>query len=177
MCVIIYKPAGVAMPAKDILARAAAINPDGAGLMTARGVIHAAPEDMSSFIDLLGCVPTDEAAAIHFRWATHGQAQLSNCHPFSYGRLVLMHNGIIGNQTASEARACARRNMTDSEVFLQRHYAELKDINGAAFDATARAGGRFAILDRADGRIHLFGQFTRFDGCYFSNTRPLFAAC
>ncbi len=33
----------------------------------------------------------------HTRWATHGKADLINCHPHTSGEFVLVHNGIIEN--------------------------------------------------------------------------------
>lgn len=164
MCIIIYKPAGVRMPSLNVLSAAARCNPDGVGLMTADGrSLHSL--DARAFIDyLLGFGPGDDLA-IHFRYATHGPVCSSNCHPFNYRGITLMHNGILPIQPL--------KGRTDSETYLRRIAPDLCRYglySAAAKNDLTIPGSRFAVA--MDGAIRLFGEFSEFGGLYFSNTRP-----
>lgn len=168
MCVIIYKPAGVMMPGDQILKTAAAANRDGCGLMTASGYIHKCLYDnLDQFLDKLHSLPKDEAAAVHFRWATHGSVKVGNCHPFLYNDYAMMHNGVLP--------IASRHDRTDSQIFLRQSLGPLLDSFGAgsavAQSLLTATGSRFAILDKKQSKIFIFGEWTMVDGVFYSNLR------
>jgi len=99
VCVIIDRPANVTIP-PDILDRAMQQNRDGWGVMYAqKGRIKAwVGTDYKVFRDLYAKLPADVHLTLHFRIATHGKVQPSNCHPVTMGhrrRWAVMHNGIL----------------------------------------------------------------------------------
>jgi predicted glutamine amidotransferase len=50
-------------------------------------------------VDVYNQMPEDRKIFMHFRWATHGNVDLKNCHPFEINvrgkKYAVMHNGII----------------------------------------------------------------------------------
>lgn len=168
MCVIIYKPAGVMMPGEQILRAAAAANRDGCGLMTAAGYIRKCLySDLDQFLDELRGIPANVAAAVHFRWATHGSVKVGNCHPFIYKDFAMMHNGVLPIKSTHDR--------TDSQIFLQQSlgpmlqaFGAASDVVGATLDST---GCRFAILDKRQKQISIFGKWMMIDGVFYSNLR------
>ena len=158
------------MPGEQILRAAAALNRDGCGVMTAAGYIHKCLySDLDHFLNELRGIPTNVAAAVHFRWATHGSVKVGNCHPFVYNDFAMMHNGVLPIKS--------RHDRTDSQIFLQQSLGPMLRAFGAASDvvsATLNAtGSRFAILDKKQKQISIFGKWSMIDGVYYSNLRFL----
>ena len=102
MCLAIYQRAGSIIP-EGYLAEGFRNNPDGAGFM-----FFDENNDIQVFKSMKFDKFIDEYEkqwalhgerspfAIHFRWATHGQAGIMNVHPFKLGEHVtVMHNGVI----------------------------------------------------------------------------------
>ena len=118
MCLIVYSPAGTLFD-YDTFDCAQAVNSDGIGVMSARGVEKflgpdAADEAWSCLRDLEdGGVPY----GIHFRMATHGYLSLENCHPFTVPRsdALVMHNGIIRSTAA-----LATSTRSDTSLFVEK---------------------------------------------------------
>jgi glutamine amidotransferase len=104
MCLAIYKPADT-KPDWGAYRNGMAENPDGWGfavidngeLLTACG--------MGGFADFHhNFEPFSHCQSIiHFRWATHGTKDETNCHPFFVKDLAVIHNGVIQIDTKSDA--------------------------------------------------------------------------
>src|SRR5687768_9176607 len=81
-------------------------NPDGIGIMYAthhKGkpilkIVKKLPNTLAAAEQFIARMPDDaRQCAIHFRWTTHGDTNLDNCHPYTVleGQVALMHNGVL----------------------------------------------------------------------------------
>jgi glutamine amidotransferase len=119
MCLIAYVPEGKRLPPENFLA-AHERNPDGIGIMSVDGVQkflgRKAAKRAKKYIDQLQ--DDNVAYAIHFRYATHGDITLRNCHPFELpnGNGWLMHNGVLRDYTD-----LATRLDSDTAIFAREH--------------------------------------------------------
>ncbi|AUH49350.1 glutamine--fructose-6-phosphate transaminase (isomerizing) [Chromobacterium sp. ATCC 53434] len=98
----------------------------------------------------------------HTRWATHGGVTEYNAHPHvSFGKIAVVHNGIIENHEEQRLRlkglGYAFESQTDTEVIahLVHHYYQAGDsLFDAVKKATRELTGAYAIgviaLDRPD---------------------------
>ena len=169
MCVICVKSAGHALPTKALLRAMYNHNQDGCGFVSKSLSYHSM--DFEDFYSVLQKVPKKEACIIHFRWATHGSVNISNCHPFHDDDtgVWFAHNGVLPIRP--------KKDMTDSETAFRnvlipviKRYGYMSD----KLSATACriiGGSRFAFMK--DGRVRLFGQFYKYGGCLYSNLRFL----
>ena len=94
----------------------------------------------------------------HTRWATHGAPSERNAHPHCYGKIAVVHNGIIENaaglRAACEARGELFVSETDSEVaaHMIAHYFEKEgDLLRAVHLAAGELVGSFALAVLAEG--------------------------
>lgn len=167
MCIIIFKPAGVEMPATGLLKKASVYNPHGCGIVSPstfyKGLSFAA------FMKAARRVDRDEPCLIHFRWATHGSVCAENCHPF-YDETTgtyFMHNGILSVHPLGD--------MTDSEFVFRRDLAPACEdglFTERLGKAVGRAieGSRFAFMQ--GDHVRLFGQWVEDQaGRKYSNGR------
>lgn len=99
MCLIIHKPADLAIP-RDLLEAALRLNPDGWGLMgfDAGGRLlleRHAESDLTEILEVEERLRRSEYA-LHLRQRTRGRIDLDNTHPFEIHQgLYLMHNGTL----------------------------------------------------------------------------------
>lgn len=102
MCILSYLPANVAGDEMDLLNGAIA-NPHGHGwaitdrdrILVGKGMV--AENVLDEFVDMRKRFPAGHAL-FHSRWATHGNVDTENCHPFTVGHnplTVVGHNGIL----------------------------------------------------------------------------------
>ena len=89
----------------------------------------------------------------HTRWATHGKVTDENAHPFTgcYGRMALVHNGIVENYRELRERLIAEGHRfvsdTDSETIVhlvESHHK--RDLVTAVRKAAAELVGSYAIV-------------------------------
>lgn len=90
----------------------------------------------------------------HIRWATHGEANVSNAHPHKSndGKLVLVHNGIIENfkqlRELLEREGFIFSSQTDTETavhLIDREYKKSGSLENAVINAVKQLKGAFAF--------------------------------
>ena len=169
MCVICISPAGKSLPTKKELKAMFQRNHDGCGFVSESD--HYKSLDFEDFYARLKKVPKNENCIIHFRWATHGEVNLENCHPFydKKSGTWFMHNGIL-NITPYKGK-------TDSETAFKKYLAPCirkhglysKELQTAAHNIIDSS--KFAFMQ--DGHIKAFGRFIEYGGCFYSNLNHL----
>lgn len=91
----------------------------------------------------------------HTRWATHGGVCDENSHPHKFGRVTVVHNGIIENYEAiRDTLGVANRlqSQTDSEVVAALiDYSYTGDAHEAIVSAVKRLTGTYALAIMFDG--------------------------
>jgi hypothetical protein len=178
MCLAIYKPADTA-PDWDAYRNGHEANNDSWGFAAAvngRLVCHWGLGDFAefrrAFEDYANC-----AALIHFRWATHGQTDIPNCHPFLVDEdrtLAMIHNGIVSvpcdlNKSMSDTwhfNELILRPLfiADPEFYKQAHIAlTMEHLHDTSKFAFLRNDGDFYIWNREAGE-------DEDDGHWYSNT-------
>ncbi|MDR1002259.1 MAG: glutamine--fructose-6-phosphate transaminase (isomerizing) [Oscillospiraceae bacterium] len=97
------------------------------------------------------CKPAESHVGIgHTRWATHGAPSDRNSHPHSYGKITVVHNGIIENYSLLKSELIDEgeefASDTDSEVIahlINKYYDG--DPVDAIYTALARLRGSYAL--------------------------------
>lgn len=85
----------------------------------------------------------------HTRWATHGEVSDTNSHPHKYGRVTLVHNGIVENYIAIKNQIGVGNRLkseTDSEVIaalIDKYYNG--NANEAIIKAVKELSGTFGL--------------------------------
>ena len=188
MCIIAAKPAGIKMPARNVIENMWMHNSDGAGIMyTSKGRVRIEKgfmtydaftkhlDELSKKIDL------DKISVVmHFRITTHGGTKPENCHPFpvtdSIGmlkkltcetRLGVAHNGVID--------IAPRKDISDTMEYIASQLAPLyKGVpkfyeNKHLMQMVSNAiDSKMAFL-LPSGKIYTIGDFVEKDGIMYSN--------
>ncbi|ESQ81918.1 glucosamine--fructose-6-phosphate aminotransferase [Asticcacaulis sp. AC466] len=94
----------------------------------------------------------------HTRWATHGAPTVANAHPHHYGKVTLVHNGIIENYAELKAAMIADGEIfesdTDTEVIAHLLDGALKSglkMQDAFKSVLDRLNGAYALAILVDG--------------------------
>lgn len=155
-------------------------NSDGIGMMygTVSGlkVVKHLPKSLADAVAFIKRIPNDERnLAIHFRYTTHGDTDLLNCHPYDVipGFVSMMHNGVLhtGNH--------ADKSKSDTWHFIKDYLASaVRQAPGLVFDDGFLSmigefinNNRFVFMD-GEGRMSIVNkdQGIEHDGLWFSNT-------
>jgi len=110
MCVICFKPQGVAIPEERVLKQMHDANSDGQGFMVAQGgrLLGAKFATFEELVEASKSIRPESPVVFHFRLATHGNKDMDGAHPFPFplsketayahqfeAPMAVMHNGII----------------------------------------------------------------------------------
>lgn len=182
MCVAIYKPENIQTPSLDTLKKCWDANPDGAGFALFTGGDKYAIEIHKGYMTWKQFKAAFEKyrladftgdMLLHFRIATHGGISPGNTHPFSLTKNVkllkhtnvltnyaLIHNGILPIKLSGD--------ISDTMEFCRR-LAPLYQSIPSAFNLIEGMAGNNKIAVMTREQVHLFGQWERIEGVYFSN--------
>jgi len=184
MCLIITgqssKVRSTLLDTTGMLSEIYSINPDGIGVMysTSKGlkVVKTLPKNVNDAHAFIKKLPTDaREIALHFRWTTHGDTDMLNCHPYDVvtGYVAMMHNGILHTGNAAD------KTKSDTWHFINDYLKEAVHdapnlIHTKGFLtmlADFIGDNRFVFMD-GDGRMsHVnYDQGIEHDGLWFSNT-------
>ena len=125
----------------------AVLNNNKCEVTTCMGRVNALEEKVKSITGSVGIG--------HTRWATHGKVSDSNSHPHKYGKVTLVHNGIIENYEALRDSLGVENELkseTDSEiiaVLIDRQYKKYKNCEKAI--SVKMLQGTFALAIIFDG--------------------------
>ncbi len=148
-------------PAKDIiyagLKRMEYRGYDSAGITVIDSAAHTlkAVGDTSK-LDITHLPASAHLGIGHTRWATHGEPSTRNAHPHTFGKITLVHNGIIENYQELSLLIDARilKSQTDSEVLagiIDSFYDKTGDILEAIKSSLALVKGTFGIAVVLEG--------------------------
>jgi hypothetical protein len=155
-------------------------NSDGIGYMygTKDGlkVVKFLPKSMADAEACIKRMPNDDRdIAIHFRMTTHGDTDLTNCHPYDVvpGYVAMMHNGVL--HTGNKADVSKSDTWHFIKDYLASPIAEHPDMifNDSFLTMVADfiANNRFVFMNGEGRMSHVnFDQGVEHDGMWFSNT-------
>jgi predicted glutamine amidotransferase len=192
MCIIAYKPIGVAMPDRKLLKNCWTNNPDGAGYMFATNNNVYIRKGFMNFEGFYASLKNDykkngkenTAFVLHFRISTQGGVNKECTHPFPLSRdmedlrktrftsdIGVAHNGIISLTSVGYYKQV---NYSDTMSFITDYLSLIikdrkwyKDKDKVTLVARL-AGSKLAIMD-GSGTVTLIGEFVKEGDCYFSN--------
>lgn len=171
MCIAIVKPVGVDLPSKERLKICFDNNPHNVGFaIGVKDCNHKAVLKFSDFElfykELLRIVKSETTAFIHFRYATHGEINLNNCHPFYISdsqcwvqdKPLMMHNGVFQLGKLKDKKS-------DTFTLAEKMYKEKLELDD---DLITESNNKVAIMYN-NGKYKLYGEWIQDDGCIYSN--------
>lgn len=191
MCIICFKPFGVAMPTKETLATCFAYNPDGAGYAIKRHKSNHVyfKKGFFDFEELYSAllaenIEKSDIVAVHFRIATNGGLEPKNCHPFLPSKnselvysvegtvkSVLFHNGIL-SQKYSYSKSVSDTYLFSCALGKEEKKLIVKENAIKDFIEKETIGSRILYIHAGEGIIVKSGnwELDKETGCYFSNS-------
>ena len=173
MCILIYKPAGVAFTDINTLEKCWDANPDGAGFAVLKNKIHVV-KGLMNFDEFLKAYSAlydkNNDIIIHFRLASKGPVVKELTHPFVIDKTqppslefitnkpILFHNGTIPN--------LGKDGKSDTLEFAEL-LAKISENTWDKVISTVRRTDKFIIAKQ--GEVKLYGDFEIIDQVYFSN--------
>jgi predicted glutamine amidotransferase len=185
MCIIAISPKGVDMFDKLYVETMFKNNPDGAGIayfdedknkvFMRKGFMSY--EDLQNYLDSISD-PTNKEIVLHCRFATSGELNGSNCHPFpikekidnsieGYYDTVMFHNGVLDYNGWKGTRY-----KSDTVNFIENCINNLPDdflSNPAICDLISKAIGTNKLCFVSKNGIRLFGNYEYDNGFIYSN--------
>lgn len=154
MCLAIYKPSKV-LPDWDALAEGFRSNSHGAGFAVATGEQVLIYKGFFKFDEFRTAYEpfARSQALVHFRWATHGNRDADNCHPFLVTpELAMIHNGVLNISTDDDK---SRSDTWHYVEYILKPLAErdrgfYSDSSIKFLGESAISGSKFCFL-RGDG--------------------------
>jgi len=124
------------------LGRAEKCNADGWGIHTADTIIYSFELSGLDIFDALDMLSLDTTATVHFRFATHGEVNRENAHPFDLGKnTFLMHNGVL-----RDAVFQCQHGIKSDTALLADYLRDMKQKARKAFLRLLASGNRFCLL-------------------------------
>lgn len=168
MCCIIHRPKDAKEISElDKLRPIIRINSDGWGVSYFQnGALQTIKSlDMSKAIEKVRELESENIEFLfHARYATHGDKNLANCHPYNLNNGVLFHNGKIDIP-------CQNKKLSDTHYFslrINKWFNKHKSIDWILNRYKKNIGpSRFAVMSN-DGTISKFGNWHEVDGCNYS---------
>jgi hypothetical protein len=185
MCIIMVKPAGKDLPDQAVFDRCFVRNKDGAGFMyfeNNRVIGMKGYTSASALRDAItSCIQDvkENAIAVHFRYKTHGNINVANCHPFPVtddweimgascweADIGLMHNGVMHNMPYEKDYSDT---MSFVKHILYKHPTLMDDSTDPLLKLVI-GHNRFAVMNASTKKCSLLGDWnTAPDGVIYSN--------
>jgi len=172
MCLAIAHPCGVSIPA-DHFREALSSNYDGAGFAFWDGSSEDIRKGFFKVKKLIKAYEREAAGKpclVHFRWATHGDISVANCHPFRLSSgAAAVHNGVLSYASTVEK--------SDTSHFCDEILSPLLAVLPADCQAvrhlveeTIGGGNKIAVLSNG-GEIVIYNEKRGhwLDGAWYSN--------
>lgn len=175
MCLAIYRSDSGDIP-KQYLENGFERNPHGAGFAfpdDGKVTIRKGYKSFKNFYRKYKEIPADLPMLIHFRFATRGPKDQSNCHPFRLNKkMAMIHNGTID-------RVLTDNDMSDSWNFahrilgpiIKKHPNFIYTDHGVRLINLAIGGTNKVAVMNHKGNAQIFNESKGywFDGCWYSN--------
>ena len=162
MCLIIHKPKAGSVIPDQYITNAENINPDGFGITYLDGVKPETHITMN-YDEARSFIKQQRPFVAHYRYATVGDVNESNCHPFKFNGNYLYSNGTVaklGNKKKSDTKVVA-----DYLSKIPNQYWHM---------VLSMTETRFAIVNDKC-RVKRYGEWHVKDDIYYSKNNCFFA--